>query len=565
MPTVSASSKSNRFIGLALFAVLIATAVLWSGLRYVDFNPLQYFEALGPIASLHDAFRPFTSFDPNLIFYRPVPNFTLMVEFLLFHWNGPAYHLMNLVYHILATFTVYFFVRSSFRLTQVEAIATALLFGVLASHDTNLTTDMMRTDTLVSLFLMLTFVADRRATEQHNLLWKIIALLCFAIAVLSKELAFLVIPLIPWFSTQTLRFPRFRTYLTGLAPYICVAILGLILHSYYTIPFESPLRILKPTVFLEAVKNAVLGFAYIVLPLKAETAFAVFAKHVTAAAIAGFLALLSVALLLRRTATKSDLLRIVKPVALFIFSTLPIVGFGRWRFYLPSVAVLAMIVMMASVVASHGRIAKYAVAVVLIAFTVFHITSVLAVQQEWKISTGMMHSIHDQLVSLLGRVPQRPLTLAFITSPSKLGGGTILPVGQAELTRRAEADRLGGRAVAIDDVKQAHVGAWAAVDVFGLDPEHGFAGLRTTRISADDFAVEASDGSPVIMMPTESGLRGISSLHLNFNPGDTVMSRYCICTVTRVLDGAPKSIRVHVVDTSAYPIYFNGSGISTFN
>src|ERR1700733_2922468 len=183
------STMTSRTRNIALVSILVLTAAVWSGVAGIRLicDDYSYLQSLAPIANFGDVLRPFVSPDANSSFFRPVANATMALDFLLFEWSGAAFHITNLLFHLAATTLVFFFVRNIFRTTERDALWATLIFGLVASHEYNLTVDTARADVLSAIFVMLAIILANKAKDENSILISIAALTSFAFALLSKE------------------------------------------------------------------------------------------------------------------------------------------------------------------------------------------------------------------------------------------------------------------------------------------------------------------------------------------------------------------------------------------
>jgi hypothetical protein len=221
---------THRTRCIALFFILIVTSSLWSGVSGIRLNgdDYQYIASLAPIQHFGDVLRPFVSPDFNRDFFRPVANMTMALDFLIFGWSGAAFHLTNLFFHLLATLLVFYFVRDIFLLTEKESLWAALIFGLIASHEYNLVVDTARADMLAAIFVMLAFLLQKRGNH-------IPAIASFLLALLSKEIAIMALPLLCWgkFVGENRSLRRSAALAT---PYIMIAVLFYFYHAHFTQP-----------------------------------------------------------------------------------------------------------------------------------------------------------------------------------------------------------------------------------------------------------------------------------------------------------------------------------------
>ncbi len=561
---------SRRHILYALAGIIAATVLLWIGVAGINLNcdDYQYIESMAPIRSVADLFRPFVMTDFNPIWYRPFANLTMAVDFLFFHWAGGSYHLTNLFFHLLATVTVFYFVRSIFGLRTGLALLVSLAFGLNASHEYNLTTDTARADILVAFFIMWTLLAEQKAQRENSLWWKLGGMIAFSFALFSKESAFFVLPLIPWFSLpkSAIR-PDWTKLLGSLTPYAIIAIAFLILHSHYGAssaqnPWASLLTM--KGIQQDLYQNG-MGAGYILFPVDFSAALVIFRDYSRIILPTAALLIASVSWLMWSNRSSKEAQDMLKPLALFFITTLPIVVFARWRFYLPSVALLVMVALCAALLWERGGIVvRSTLSVALIGLTIFHVRQAIADQNDWRLATQWIETLHLQLVPILRQEREQPHSMSFLTLPAKCGDGVVLPIGEDALVKRSEADLLGQSVEGTGNVSRAKISAWTAIHVFSLDASEGYPNLHVDQLGKLHYLVHVPVGGSVVLAPAELSSRGVSILQTKFHTGDTIQSAKCLCTIVNENDGKAYAIDVKVADSTALPVYFDGTTLRKF-
>jgi tetratricopeptide (TPR) repeat protein len=130
-------------------------------------------------------------------FYRPIQNFSYMLDYHFFGLNPFGYHLSNIILHILNVILVYFLILFITR-KRSAAFITGLLFAVHPVHTEAVTYISGRADLLVCLFMLLSitfFISYSRYRKSRKNIFYLLSLFCFVLALLSKELA-IIFPLV---------------------------------------------------------------------------------------------------------------------------------------------------------------------------------------------------------------------------------------------------------------------------------------------------------------------------------------------------------------------------------
>src|SRR5205807_8081788 len=136
------------------------------------------------------------------------------------------------LFHLIATLLVFYFVRDIFHFTEGESLCAALVFGLMASHEYNLVVDTARADILVATFMMLTILLHLRAAK--GALFSIGAALSYALALCSKEIAIMALPLLILFEHFRDRWDIIIGRMRRIIPYLFASILFFFYHTHFT-------------------------------------------------------------------------------------------------------------------------------------------------------------------------------------------------------------------------------------------------------------------------------------------------------------------------------------------
>ncbi len=538
-----------------LLLIIIVTAALWFGVAGIRLNSddYQYLASLAPIQHVGDVLRPFVSPDANPSFFRPVANVTMVLDLLLFGWNGAGFHLTNLFFHFVATLLVFYFVRDVFNLTEKESLWAALIFGVIASHEYNLVVDTARADMLAAIFVMLTFLLQKRG-------YHISALISFVLALLSKEIAIMILPLLPmlcWEKDDS-KGSNLKRSLLLVSPYLVISIGYYFYHAHFTQSiFQSqPLSSEGAHSFFAFLRNAAYSTGYFILPLDLGSATIVLGRYQAFAFSLGVLLLI---LLMWAVFRKHhDLGSLLLPCAFTCFTGIVLcLTFERWRLYLPSVSLVAIIVLVFSRFTT--RTVRVLLLVIMIPLGAFHVYRALAAESEWRASTELRDKLKDNLSNILAYIPERPLTIGMLAVPAKLGSASVMQLGQGALVTRAEADRISQLNRETASIAGANVNSWTAVEIYALDRSEGFRGLEHTRLAKDRFLITVPHVSSIILYPASSSRNGNDRRGQSLEVGDSVVTPEFVDIVRAVANGNAKSIEVRVIDTTAALFFFDSS------
>ncbi|MDP4198525.1 MAG: hypothetical protein Q8922_00695 [Bacteroidota bacterium] len=541
----------TRPLAIGLGLVLAITAALWLGVAQIGLNSddYQYIASLAPMHTLSDAVRPFVSPDANPSYFRPLSNMTMVADFLVFGWSGGEYHLTNLFFHLIATALVFFVARNLFGLRPIESLLAALFFGVMASHEFNLAVDTARADVLAAIFVMLAVLAESGRPPASR---GVFGLVFFALGLLSKEVGILALPLI--FLLVIARARSVRTTVVRAIPYAVVAALFYVYQSQFTSRTSEVLAGAHGPVNL--FRNSAYALGYTLLPLDLATATALLSHYRTAAFTIGAIGVaLIVAFLLTRG--NRELLRAsVIPLLFTVITGIVLcLAFERWRVYLPSVGLAAVIVLVVSRIPS--RAVRSTLRVLFALLMGWHVFRALTAQAEWVQSTALLERLKQNLTATIEQA--RPHRIGILASPSKLGSATVLQVGQQALVTRAEADGGSERNVRDGTTTGATLDSWTAVEVFALDASEGFQGLTTRRVSALDYILTVPPDSKMMLFPAAYRPDGSARRDVVLQPGDSIVTDDYIDIVRQVRRGTISSMEVCIRDTTAMLLSFDRS------
>jgi Tfp pilus assembly protein PilF len=122
--------------------------------------------------------------------YRPLFLITLNMGYHLWGANPMAFHALNLVLHCVNTVLVFYLILGFIgRANTTAAVFGAAVFAVHPVHVESIAWIAGITDPLVSLFLLSSMLLYRRFLDSGRRTHSAVSLLCFAAALLSKEVA----------------------------------------------------------------------------------------------------------------------------------------------------------------------------------------------------------------------------------------------------------------------------------------------------------------------------------------------------------------------------------------
>ncbi|MFH1753209.1 MAG: tetratricopeptide repeat protein [Candidatus Omnitrophota bacterium] len=192
-------NKKRIFAAIALIAVLgfgiyfnsLDGEFLWDDTHLVQKNIyVQDLSHIKDIFTQHvgaGARRPYH-------FYRPMQTLTYAIDHYLWKASVTGYHFTNVLLHVLVAVCVYWLSLILFRDETLSMFA-GLLFVAHPLHTEAISYISGRPDPLAALFLLISFIFYIKLTDRDNGLSFLLGMLCYAIALLSRE-ASLILPAI---------------------------------------------------------------------------------------------------------------------------------------------------------------------------------------------------------------------------------------------------------------------------------------------------------------------------------------------------------------------------------
>jgi tetratricopeptide (TPR) repeat protein len=161
-------------------------------------------------------------------FYRPLQLLSFAIDYSVWGLNPFGYHLMSLILHISNSILIYLIlvlISSSSSL----AFLTAMLFGISPAISGITYYISARSDLLVAFFIFLSFLCFVTYIKKKKRIWHIVSIISFIAALLSKEIALILLMflVLGFFNTGGKQKERIRMFL----PYIIILITYIFLRS----------------------------------------------------------------------------------------------------------------------------------------------------------------------------------------------------------------------------------------------------------------------------------------------------------------------------------------------
>ena len=127
------------------------------------------------------------------VYYRPVFNLALLINYQLFGLNVTGWHIVSLLFHLGATSALYLLGRR-WNLHSYAAAATALLFGVHPVHVEAVAWASALPDLMLGFFILscLVFYEAARSRQTHSPIFLVASAVCALLAVGVKETGIVV-------------------------------------------------------------------------------------------------------------------------------------------------------------------------------------------------------------------------------------------------------------------------------------------------------------------------------------------------------------------------------------
>ncbi|GDX52655.1 O-GlcNAc transferase [Bacteroidota bacterium] len=157
----------------------------WDDPEYVLQNPM----IINPASTTTDILTKPVSYN-----YHPLTMLSLKWNYAAVKTNPHAYHLTNVVLHLINTALVFFFILMLSE-SLVMAVFVSAVFSIHPMHVESVTWIAERKDVLYVLFFMLGMICYLKYLEGKKIMWMIITVTVFILSCLSKAMA-VVFPIV---------------------------------------------------------------------------------------------------------------------------------------------------------------------------------------------------------------------------------------------------------------------------------------------------------------------------------------------------------------------------------
>jgi hypothetical protein len=200
---MKSSTKYEPF-PLALCLLLIAVAYLptFSGefilddRAFVKENPyIQRFHDLTSYLAQEDGISNHVYDGRHSGYYRPLISISYTLDLKMWGMNPAGFRTTNLALHLLTCLLIYAVLRC-FINPGVSLCLAVLLFGLHPAHTETVSWVSSRNNILVTLFSLATLYCHIKANDGAYVWWRVCSLICFGLALLCKEFAVMVLPIL---------------------------------------------------------------------------------------------------------------------------------------------------------------------------------------------------------------------------------------------------------------------------------------------------------------------------------------------------------------------------------
>jgi len=174
-------------------------------------------------------------------YYRPLINVSYSIDYGLWGFNAPGFRTTNLMLHILCCFVLFHFLQFLIN-DRYAALWATLIFALHPVNTEAVSWVGSRDNILAALFSISSLLFYMKGWEGGSPLKRMMSVLLFALAILSKEMGLMALPL--YFLYQRLLSPTRRNVtneLLSYLPFIIVALCYFLLRKVVTSSFSSPL------------------------------------------------------------------------------------------------------------------------------------------------------------------------------------------------------------------------------------------------------------------------------------------------------------------------------------
>ncbi len=180
------------YIALIVLGSLVFGRTIWFSYTYFDDDILilNGYDSIKELSKIINAFQS----TYLTLYYRPIVTISLILDSQISGLAPWMYHSSNLIFHLIVS-CITFAVLLKLHFSRITALFSSALFTVLPITTQTVAWIPGRNDSLVALFILLSFYALLRYQSENRKFFFIFHLVFFFLALLSKETA-LVFPIL---------------------------------------------------------------------------------------------------------------------------------------------------------------------------------------------------------------------------------------------------------------------------------------------------------------------------------------------------------------------------------
>jgi tetratricopeptide (TPR) repeat protein len=251
-------------VGFTVYSNSLNNEFVWDDrLLIVDNQAIQDLRNIPTLFTKNIAFG--TSNDSN--YYRPLQTLSYALNFAIWKLDRRAYHLTNIVIHILAAMLLFYLVQLLFS-NQAVSLLSALLFISHPIHTSAVAYISGRADPLVALFILCSVIFYIRYAQKEKRVFYFFSLSAYLCALLSKEIG-LVVPLLLLAYDCLYKNPK-RTALKKHLPFFSLGLIYIILRKT-VLNFPATKSFVEEASFFQRIplifKSLYMYFGKLLIPL----------------------------------------------------------------------------------------------------------------------------------------------------------------------------------------------------------------------------------------------------------------------------------------------------------
>lgn len=248
--TLTSDGKCSRFWPYLIVTVLVVLVYLptFSGGFILDDRP--FIENNTYIRTFHSPLSffgqedgitdKFNTGDYHTGYYRPLINLTYSIDYKLWGLSAPGFRATNLFLHIICCFVLFHFLQFLIN-DRYAALWATLIFAIHSVNTETVSWIVSRNNILVTIFSISSLFLYIKGWEEGGRLSWMASVLTFALAILSKEMGLMMVPIFFLYQRLLSRTRRnIYKQLLSYLPFIIVMVGYFVLRKGVTASYFSP-------------------------------------------------------------------------------------------------------------------------------------------------------------------------------------------------------------------------------------------------------------------------------------------------------------------------------------